>query len=113
MNRTSRTILTKAAEVLNQHVAQRTPVGEELRSGTQAARGMVQTINEILGGIAEGGALVCATEVDGTLLGFVPRVDITLPEVFSTTKTVTEVIQPAHPSFEDENPDETAELPKV
>ena len=81
MNKASRLILSKTSEVLNRHVAEGTPLGKELAAGTDVSRSMVSVVNEILRETAEGGTLVCATEIDGTLLGFVPRADVALPDL--------------------------------
>ena len=81
MTKASRNILSKTAEVLNRHVAEGSPLGRELSAGTDVSRSMVGVVNEILRETAEGGTLVCATEIDGTLLGFVPRADVALPEL--------------------------------
>ena len=70
MTRTSKKTVTTAAEVLNTH----------LQAGDDIDDKMIQIINEILKEAAEGGRLVVAKETDGTLLGFVPRSDIPIPD---------------------------------
>lgn len=87
MNRTSRQLLSKTAEVLNRHVAEGSPLGKELAAGSEVGRTTVVAINEILREAAEGATLVCATEVDGTLLGFVARADVTLPSLVPPAPT--------------------------
>jgi hypothetical protein len=81
MTKSSRALLSSAAEILNRHVTAGTIVGKELAAGTEVSRSMVGVVNEILRESAEGGTLVCATEIDGKLLGFVPRADVVLPEL--------------------------------
>jgi hypothetical protein len=81
MTRASRAFITNAAEVLNRHISEGTPFGKELASGTEVARATASAINEILRKSAEGGTLVCATEIDGTLLGFVPRTDVLVSDL--------------------------------
>lgn len=70
MTRTSKKTVTTAAEVLNAHLVDGRDIGDD----------MIIIINEILKEAAEGGRLVVARETDGTLLGFVPRSDIPIPE---------------------------------
>lgn len=81
MTKSSRALLSSVAAILNRHVASATPFGKELAAGTDSSRSMVGVVNEILRESAEGGTLVCATEIDGKLLGFVPRADVVPPEL--------------------------------
>ena len=81
MTKASRAMLSKTAEVLNRHIAEGTLLGKELASGTEMSRALASAVNEILRETADGGTLVCATEIDGTLLGFVPRAEVALPDL--------------------------------
>lgn len=84
MTRTARNTLQHAADLLTKHVNDKTPLGVELADKASTSRKfIVDAFNELLQHQAEGGTLVCATEIDGTLLGFVPRVSL------GTTTTAT------------------------
>ena len=89
MKKPSRELLTTAAEVLNRHIANDTDLGKHLIDNDQ----IVTAVNEILKEAAEGGTLVCATEIDGTLLGFVPRVDVALPERVNPSAVASERVK--------------------
>lgn len=73
MKTSSRKIIETTADILNEHLAKQTDVGQALLKGD---RGTVTLVNQVLAAVAEGGSLVLATETDGTLLGFVPRSNI-------------------------------------
>ena len=81
MTKASRAVLSETAKVLNRHIAEGTLLGKELAAGTDLSRATAGVINEILRATAEGGTLVCATEIDGKLLGFVPRAEVILPDL--------------------------------
>jgi hypothetical protein len=79
MRQSSKKIIETAAEVLNTHVTNDTPSGKLLK-GTER-NVMLVVVNEILTEAAEGGRLVAAVESNGELLGFVPRMNVPIPEL--------------------------------
>lgn len=66
-------------EIMNRHVAYKTPTGELLSAGDEAAALAVDLVNEIMGATAEGSRLVIATDTSGQLLGFVSSSAVNLP----------------------------------
>lgn len=78
MKKASIQMIDAAASVMNRHLMEDTPVGGLLR--TQDSNHLVVLVNEILREAAEGGSLVAAVESDGTLLGFVPRASVPIPD---------------------------------
>jgi hypothetical protein len=83
MKQSSIKIIATAAEVLNQHVTRKTPSGEVLAGNDRNV--VLGIVNEILSAAAEGGRLVAAIESNGELLGFVPRMNVPLPEMNIST----------------------------
>ena len=79
MKQTSRKIIETAAEVLNAHVVRQTPAGVALAGPDRNLT--LGVVNEILAEAAEGGRLVAAVESNGDLLGFVPRMNVPIPEL--------------------------------
>jgi hypothetical protein len=80
MTQNSKKIITAAAELLNKHIWSATEAGLALTGDDH--RGIIMTVvNELLHEIAEGGRLVAAVESNGDLLGFVPRMNVPIPEV--------------------------------
>jgi hypothetical protein len=79
MKQTSIKLITTAAEVLNHHVSTGTAAGEVLKSDNRNT--LLGVVNDILVETAEGGRLVAAVESDGSLLGFVPRMSVPIPEL--------------------------------
>jgi hypothetical protein len=81
MTKQSRALLNSTASILNRHLQQKTAFGAILEDRGETARDALEVINEVLGANAEGGRLICATEIDGTLIGFVSRVDVDAPDI--------------------------------
>ena len=82
MKQSSIKIVSTAAEVLNLHVCRKTPAGETLSGPDRNV--VLGIVNEILSEAAEGGRLVAAIESNGELLGFVPRMNVPIPELQSS-----------------------------
>jgi hypothetical protein len=79
MKQTSKKIIETAAEVLNRHVSRQTPSGVFLAGNDRNV--VLGIVNELLSEAAEGGRLVAAVESNGDLLGFVPRMNVPIPEL--------------------------------
>lgn len=78
MKSTSKRIVESTAEILNNHLARETKIGQALRAADFPT---LAVVNELLAEVAEGGRLVAAVESDGSLLGYVPRYQISVPEL--------------------------------
>lgn len=78
MKNSSRKILSDAAQLLTRHVLSGSPIGELLTGPERASA--LELANELLKTSAEGGTLVAAVETNGTVLGFIPRIDVVIPE---------------------------------
>jgi len=71
MTRASKKIIDSTAGILNRHLAEQTGIAELLKDSL-----VRELVNEILEANAEGGRIVAAVETDGTLVGFVAKVDV-------------------------------------
>ncbi len=85
MRKSSIQTIEAAASVLNRHIAENTPEGKVLAGDGRAV--VLGVVNEILAEAAEGGRLLAAVESDGQLLGFVPRMNVPIPEIGGTLPT--------------------------
>lgn len=87
MKNSSRKILADTAQLLTRHVLTGSPIGA-LLTGPERAPAL-ELANELLKTSAEGGTLVAAVETNGTVLGFVPRIDV-VPEDWGPSNQVPE-----------------------
>ena len=85
MKQSSVKTITTTAEILNRHVADSTATGEFLAGPDRNL--ILGIVNEVLDQTAEGGRLLAAVESDGSLLGFVPRMSVPIPDLPLVTDT--------------------------
>tara|TARA_R110002110_G_scaffold8326_2_gene41815 strand:- start:1692 stop:1982 length:291 start_codon:yes stop_codon:yes gene_type:complete len=72
MNRTSKKIVAASAGILNRHVGEESAASKLLSDHPE----VLELVNEVLCEVAEGGRIVAAVETDGSLVGFVSKIDV-------------------------------------